>query len=223
MSALEAIQQRISNAAIAANRDPSDITLIAVSKVQPLPRIETVLQQGQRVFGENRVQEAQTRWPALLERYEGVELHLIGPLQTNKLKAAVDLFDVIQTLDRDRLARKLAETAQQRGRCPSLYVQINTGEEAQKAGISPEKADAFIAACRGEYDLPIEGVMAIPPADEDPQPHFEMLADIGQRNGLEGLSMGMSSDFEQAIAHGATCVRVGSALFGARDPSAVSG
>ena len=223
MSALSDIRARMDAAAREAGRDPAGARLIAVSKVQPRVRIEAVLDAGHRLFGENRVQEAQGRWPELRERYADVELHLIGPLQTNKIKPALDLFDAIQTLDRDRLARKLATEVQARGSCPQLFVQVNTGDEPQKAGISPAKADAFIATCRGEYELPLAGVMAIPPADEPPEAHFDLLADIAHRNGLEEISMGMSADYELAIARGATLVRVGSALFGARDPSALTG
>lgn len=222
MSALAEIQAKIDAAAKANGRDPASARLIAVSKVQPLSRIEAVLDAGHRLFGENRVQEAQGKWPGLRDRYGAVELHLIGPLQTNKIKPALDLFDAIQTLDRDRLARKLADEIQARGSSPKLFVQVNTGDEAQKAGIALAKADAFIAACRGEYDLAIEGVMAIPPFDQAPEPHFDLLADIAHRNGLSEISMGMSADFETAIAKGATLVRVGSALFGDRDPAAVT-
>ncbi len=222
MSGLSDVTGRIAAAVDKAGRAAADVELIAVSKVQPIARVEAILDEGHRVFGENRVQEAQGKWPALRERYDGITLHLIGPLQTNKIKPAFDVFDVIQTLDRDRLARKIATEAQERGRCPDLYVQVNTGEEAQKAGIAPDETDAFIAKCREEYELPVIGVMAIPPADEPPVPHFDMLADIAHRNGLTGISMGMSADFETAIAYGATSVRVGSALFGARDPSAIT-
>ncbi|MEM8740844.1 MAG: YggS family pyridoxal phosphate-dependent enzyme, partial [Pseudomonadota bacterium] len=191
------------------------VELIAVSKVQPLERVEAVLAAGHRIFGENRVQEAAGKWPAFRDRFPGVTLHLIGPLQTNKVKQALGLFDVIQTLDRDKLARKLADAAQSAGRCPPLFVEVNTGAEPQKAGILPADADDFIAACRA-MDLPLVGVMAIPPADEDPVPHFRALRAIRDRTGLSGLSMGMSADFETAIAEGATHVRVGSALFGDR-------
>jgi pyridoxal phosphate enzyme (YggS family) len=223
MSGLAEIEARIAAAAHKAGRDPSDIDLIAVSKVQPIERVEAVLEEGHRLFGENRVQEAQGKWPALRERYGEISLHLIGPLQTNKVKAAMDLFDVIQTLDRNRLAVKIATEAQERGTCPDLYVQVNTGEESQKAGIAPAEADAFIARCREEYDLPVVGVMAIPPADAPPVPHFDLLAQIADRNGLSRLSMGMSADFEEAIANGATAVRVGSAIFGARIPGVPTG
>jgi len=221
MTALSDIGARIEAALKSANRPANSVKLLAVSKVQPRERVEAVLQQGHRIFGENRVQEAQGRWFPLREAYNDVELHLIGPLQTNKIKPALDLFNAIHTLDRDRLARKLAAEIQARGVAPELLVQVNIGEEAQKAGVLPKKADEFIAACRDTYDLPIVGVMAIPPVDQSPEPHFMALADIAHRNGLQEISMGMSADFEVAIAHGATMVRVGSAIFGARDPSGI--
>lgn len=221
MSALGDIEARIAAACTAANRPRESVKLLAVSKVQPKERIEAVLSQGHRIYGENRVQEAQSRWIPLREEFDDIDLHLIGPLQTNKIKPALDLFNAIHTLDRDRLARKLADEIQARGTAPQLLVQVNVGEEAQKAGISPQKADAFIAACRGEYDLPIAGVMAIPPVDQPPEAHFAALAEIAHRNGVDEISMGMSADFESAIAHGATMIRVGSAIFGARDPSGV--
>ncbi|PIP95967.1 MAG: YggS family pyridoxal phosphate-dependent enzyme [Rhodobacterales bacterium CG18_big_fil_WC_8_21_14_2_50_71_9] len=213
---LERIRARIAAAEAAAGRAPGSVTLIAVSKVQPLARIEAALDAGQRIFGENRVQEAAGKWPALAGRYPGVELHLIGPLQTNKARQAVALFDAIQTLDRPRLAAKLADAMAETGRAPALFVQVNTGAEPQKAGVLPADADAFIAACRAEYGLSVAGLMAIPPDGEDPVPHFALLRALAARNGVEGLSMGMSGDFEAAIAEGATHVRVGSALFGAR-------
>ena len=213
---LERIRARIAAAEAAAGRAPGSVTLIAVSKVQPLARIEAALDAGQRIFGENRVQEAAGKWPALAGRYPGVELHLIGPLQTNKARQAVALFDAIQTLDRPRLAAKLADAMAETGRAPARFVQVNTGAEPQKAGVLPADADAFIAACRAEYGLSVAGLMAIPPDGEDPVPHFALLRALAARNGVEGLSMGMSGDFEAAIAEGATHVRVGSALFGAR-------
>ncbi len=211
--ALEDVLARIDRAAQAAGRDPSTVQLVAVSKTQAWEQVEPVLRAGQRVFGENRVQEAMTRWS---DHREGIELHLIGPLQTNKVKEAVAFFDVIETLDREKLARSLAEEIVRSGKSPRLYVQVNTGEEPQKAGVLPGEADAFIALCRGELKLQIEGLMAIPPADQPAGPHFALLRKIAARNGLERLSMGMSGDFETAIRFGATSVRVGSALFGAR-------
>lgn len=221
MSGLADIEARVAAALEAAGRAAGSVKLLAVSKVQPRERVEAVLKEGHRIFGENRVQEAQARWMPFREDIDGIDLHLIGPLQTNKIKPALDLFNTIHTLDRDRLARKLATEIQARGSAPDLLVQVNVGEEDQKAGIDPAKADAFIATCRDEYDLPIVGVMAIPPVDEPPEPHFKALADIAHRNGLAEISMGMSADFESAIAHGATMIRVGSAIFGARDPSGV--
>jgi len=204
---------RIARAAQAAGRAAGDVTLVAVSKMQPWEAVAPVLAAGQRVFGENRVQEAQARWA---ERRAAVELHLIGPLQSNKAADAVAFFDVIETLDREKLARVLADEVQAQGRRPRLYVQVNTGEEPQKAGVIPREADAFIAAARGVYGLEPEGLMCIPPVEEPAGPHFALLAAIAARNGLAKLSMGMSDDFETAIALGATSVRVGSAVFGAR-------
>ena len=212
---LAEIRERIARAEAAAGRAPGSTTLIAVSKVQPLERIEAVLDEGHRVFGENRVQEAQGKWPDFRARYDGVELHLVGPLQSNKARAAMELFDVIHTLDRPKLATALARLAQEMGRCPPLFIQVNTGEEPQKAGVLPEAADAFVAEARA-LDLPLAGLMCIPPVDEEPSLHFALLAKIAARNGLDGLSMGMSGDFESAIAQGATHVRVGSAIFGER-------
>lgn len=213
---LSDVQSRINAAETRAGRAPGSVKLIAVSKVQPEDRVVAVLDAGHRLFGENRVQEAQSRWTPLRARYDDVTLHLIGPLQTNKVKQAFDLFDAIQTLDRDKLARKIATEAQERGACPELFVQVNTGAETQKAGIVPAEADAFIAACRETYDLTIAGLMCIPPADEEPSPHFALLRSIAERNGIDGLSMGMSADFESAISLGATHVRVGSGVFGTR-------
>ncbi|GAF79534.1 unnamed protein product [marine sediment metagenome] len=217
MSGLADIEQRIAATARAAGRDPAEVTLVAISKVQPAERIEAVLEAGHRVFGENRVQEAQGRWPGLRERYPDVELHLVGPLQTNKTRQAVELFDVIETVDRPKLARKLAEIFADTGKALPCYIQVNTGEEPQKAGVLPTQADAFIAECREIHGLPVAGLMCIPPIDEEPALHYALLKKIADRNGLTGLSMGMSGDFETAIAFGATLVRVGSALFGARD------
>ncbi|EEW26639.1 YggS family pyridoxal phosphate-dependent enzyme [Rhodobacter ferrooxidans] len=212
---LSEIQTRVAAAATAAGRAPGAVQLIAVSKVQPLTRVVAVLEQGHRLFGENYVQEAQGKWPDLRARFGAVQVHMIGPLQTNKAKVAVDLFDAIHTLDRPSLAEKLARLAQDRGTCPQLFVQVNTGAEPQKTGVLPADADAFIATCRA-MDLPLAGLMCIPPEGTDSTPHFTELAAIAARNGLAGLSMGMSSDFEAAIAAGATHVRVGSAIFGAR-------
>ncbi len=216
MSALDDIRGRIARAAREAGREPDAISLVAVSKLQPAERIEAVLEAGHRVFGENRVQEAEGRWPDLRARYRGVELHLVGPLQSNKVAKAVELFDVIQSLDRPRLARRLAETFAETGRRLPCYVQVNTGEEPQKAGVLPGEADDFIRLCREEHGLEVAGLMCIPPLDEEPALHFGLLRNIAERNGLRGLSMGMSDDFETAIRLGATAVRVGSALFGAR-------
>ncbi len=191
-------------------------TLVAVSKVQPWERIAPVLAAGQRVFGENRVQEAQTRWAGVRETYPDLELRLIGPLQTNKVRAALDLFDVIETVDRENLAAAIADAVAKGAPRRRLYVQVNTGEEPQKAGVAPAEADDFIARLREHHRLEIEGLMCIPPVDEAPGPHFALLARIAARNGIPRLSMGMSSDFETAVRFGATSVRVGSALFGAR-------
>ena len=209
------IQSRIAAAATAAGRMPDTVSLIAVSKVQPPDRVEAVLAAGQRVFGENRVQEAAGRWPAFQARFDGIMLHLIGPLQTNKARQAVEMFDMIHTLDRPKLATTLARLADERGQSPDLFIQVNTGAEPQKAGVLPDATDGFVAEVRA-LGLPLVGLMCIPPAEDDPAPHFAMLADMAARNGLAGLSMGMSGDFEAAIAHGATHVRVGSAIFGDR-------
>lgn len=211
------ILARIEAAAQACGRRGADVTLTAVSKQQPWSRVAPVVAAGQTVFGENRVQEAMERWG---ERRAGLSLRLIGPLQTNKADDAVAFFDAIESLDRERLAQAIAKAAQKAGRCPELLVQVNTGEEPQKAGVAPAEADALIAACRA-LDLPVVGLMCIPPADEPPGPHFALLAKIAGRNGLSQLSMGMSGDFETAIAFGATHVRVGSALFGDRAAPAV--
>jgi len=209
----QAILARIAAAARSAGRDPDEVTLVAVSKIQPEDRVEAMLAAGQRVFGENRIQEAFGRWQG---RREGVELRLIGSLQTNKAREACGFFDVIETLDRPRLSEAIAKEIQRLGRAPRLYVEVNTGEEPQKAGVIPGEADAFIARCRDEFGLTLEGLMAIPPVDEPAGPHFALLAKIAARNGLAKLSMGMSADFELAIRFGATSVRVGTALFGER-------
>jgi pyridoxal phosphate enzyme (YggS family) len=212
---LDDIRHRIMAAESAAGRAPGSVHLIAVSKTQPEDRIRTVLSAGQRVFGENRVQEAQGRWPALSADFAGIELHLIGPLQTNKARAAVELFDAIHSVDRLRLVETLARLAQERGHSPDLFVQVNTGAEPQKAGCLPADTATLVGACR-KADLPVRGLMCIPPEGEDPAPHFRLLASLAADNGLPDLSMGMSGDFETAIACGATHVRVGSAIFGAR-------
>ncbi|SHI73026.1 hypothetical protein SAMN04488012_102406 [Palleronia salina] len=209
------IKTRIAKAETDAGRDPGSVRLIAVSKVQPDERVEAVLEQGHRSFGENRVQEAQGKWPGFAERYGDLDLHLIGPLQSNKTRAAMELFGTIQTLDRPKLARTIARIADEIGHCPDLFVQVNTGDETQKAGVAVDDTDAFVAECRS-LSLPVIGLMCIPPIDTDPAPHFRLLADLAARNGLDGLSIGMSGDFEAAIAAGATHVRVGSAIFGAR-------
>lgn len=216
---LTQITSRIRAAEVDAGRVIGSTTLIAVSKVQPNERVEVILGQGHRSFGENRVQEAAGKWPAFREIYAGVDLHLIGPLQTNKVRQAMELAQSIHTLDRPKLANTIARLAQEMGRCPDLFIQVNTGEEAQKAGVLPADADAFIADAVA-MDLPVKGLMCIPPVDEEPSLHFALLGKIANRNGLAGLSMGMSGDFERAVALGATHVRVGSAIFGARTPAA---
>ena len=217
---LSEIRARISAAEARAGRAPGSVKLIAVSKVQPLDRIEAVLEEGHRLFGENRVQEAAGKWPDFRARFPGVEVHLVGPLQTNKARQAVELFEAIHSLDRPKLAETLARLSDETGRCPDLFIQVNTGEEPQKAGVLPEEADAFVASCRA-LSLPVRGLMCIPPVDEEPALHFALLAKIARRNGLDGLSMGMSADFETAIAQGATHVRVGSAIFGERGAAGV--
>jgi pyridoxal phosphate enzyme (YggS family) len=216
-SGLAAVRAEIERACREALRDPAGVTLVAVSKTFDADAIEPVIAAGQRVFGENRVQEAKAKWPALTARYPGIELHMIGPLQSNKAKEAVALFDAIHSVDRPSLCEALAKEITRQGRRPRLFVEINTGAEAQKAGILPQDADAFIARCRDGHGLTIDGLMCIPPAEEAPAPHFALTAKIANRNGLKLLSMGMSADFPAAIAMGATHVRVGSAIFGARD------
>ena len=211
-----AILARIAAVARAAQRMPEDVALVAVSKHQPDERVEAMLATGQRLYGENRVQEAQARWTERRARFPDLKLRLIGPLQSNKALDAVALFDAVDSLDRPKLAKALADAAQKLGRCPEVLVQVNTGEEPQKAGIVPAEADRFIAAARDEFGLPLVGLMCIPPVDEEPAMHFAVLAKIAARNGLTTLSMGMSHDFETAIRFGATQVRVGSALFGNR-------
>ncbi|MEP3676382.1 YggS family pyridoxal phosphate-dependent enzyme [Sulfitobacter sp.] len=212
---LREITTKIAKAEERAGREAGSVTLIAVSKVQPDARVVDVLEEGHRVFGENKVQEAAGKWPDFRTRFDGVQLHLIGPLQTNKARQAMELADAIHTLDRPKLAKTLARLAQELGRCPDLFIQVNTGEEEQKAGVFPRDADGFIAECQA-LDLPVRGLMCIPPVDEEAALHFALLSKIAARNGLSGLSMGMSSDFEKAIALGATHVRVGSAIFGER-------
>ena len=214
---LSEIRSRIAKAEADSGRAAGSVQLIAVSKVQPEDRVRAVLEEGHRLFGENRVQEAAGKWPAFREDFPDAQVHLIGPLQTNKTRQAFELFQAIHSLDRPKLAKSIARIAQEEGRCPALFVQVNTGEEPQKAGILPADADGFIAECQG-LDLPIEGLMCIPPVEEEPSLHFALLAKIAARNGLTGLSMGMSSDFERAIALGATHVRIGSAIFGERVP-----
>jgi pyridoxal phosphate enzyme (YggS family) len=213
---LSAVRDGVAAAAKDVGRDPGDVSLIAVSKSHPADRARAALMAGHRVFGENRVQEAQEKWPPLKEAYPGSELHLIGPLQTNKTGDAVALFDVIQTLDREKLARILAGEIDKQDRRPELFVQVNTGEEEQKAGVLPLDADGFIGKCIYDYGLPVVGLMCIPPVNESPALHFALLADIAKRNGLTRLSMGMSADFETGVRLGATEVRVGTAIFGAR-------
>jgi pyridoxal phosphate enzyme (YggS family) len=215
---LAAVRARIATAAKSAGRAAADVTLVAVSKIHPAEAVAAALDAGQRVFGENRVQEAQHKYPALKARHPDLALHLIGPLQSNKVRDAVALFDVIETVDRPRLAEALAAEMARSGRRPDCFIQVNTGEEAQKAGIAPTEAASFVADCRERLRLPIRGLMCIPPVEEDPAIHFAFLRELAGRNGLALLSMGMSGDFESAIALGATHVRVGTAIFGARPP-----
>ncbi len=215
---LAEVSGRIAEAARAAGRSPSDVTLVAVSKTHGADRVRELLEVGHRVFGENRVQEAEGKFPELKAAWPDLELHLIGPLQTNKARDAVALFDVIQSVDRDRLAAALAKEMEKLGRRPDCYIQVNTGEEPQKAGILPKDLDTFVALCRDQYKLPVVGLMCIPPVDEEPALHFALLAKMAARNGLARLSMGMSADYETAVRLGATHVRVGSALFGSRPP-----
>jgi pyridoxal phosphate enzyme (YggS family) len=213
---LQDVLDDIESAAKEAGRAPGDIGLVAVSKTHDAVRVRTVLQAGHRQFGENRVQEAAGKWPQLSEEFPDVKLHLIGPLQTNKVRQAFELFDVIETVDRPKLARAIAKEADKAGRMPDCLIQVNTGAEAQKAGVMPDEADDLIESCRMKYGLPITGLMCIPPVDEEPSLHFALLRDMARRNGLAQLSMGMSSDYRVAIAFGATLVRVGTAIFGAR-------
>jgi PLP dependent protein len=210
------VRRRIAAAAEAAGRQPEDVTLVTITKTFAADAIEPVLEAGLRVFGENRVQEAASKWPSLKQRWPDIELHLVGPLQTNKTAEAVALFDCIETLDRPKLARALAKEFDRQGRTLELFIQVNTGAEPQKAGVLPGEADRFIADCRESHGLAIAGLMAIPPLDEEPALHFALLDKIARRNGLAKLSMGMSGDFETAIALGATHVRLGTAIFGDR-------
>jgi len=210
------IKQRIADAARDAGRDPDDVTLVAVSKIHGPERIRPAIEAGHRVFGENRVQEAEGKWPALRELAPDITLHLIGPLQGNKVKAALELFDVIETVDRAKLARRIANLMAETGRRPEIFVQVNTGAEPQKAGVLPDEADALVALCRDELGLNVGGLMCIPPIDEEPAMHFALLAKIAERNGLKKLSMGMSADYETAVRLGATHVRIGTAVFGDR-------
>ena len=215
-SALAAVENEIARACRDARRDRASVTLIAVSKTFDAGAISPVIEAGQRVFGENRVQEAKAKWPGLMSAYSGIALHLIGPLQSNKAKEAVALFDAIHSVDRPSICEALAKEINSQQRQPQLFVQLNTGEEPQKAGVAPSEADAFIASCREKYGLTISGLMCIPPVDDAPAPHFALTAKIAARNGLAHLSMGMSADFAIAIQFGATHVRVGSAIFGHR-------
>ena len=212
------VHQHIAAAARSAGRAPATVTLVAVSKTHGADMVREMLQAGQRVFGENRVQEAEEKFPALKAEYPDLELHLIGPLQTNKARDAVALFDVIQSVDRERIAGALAKEMERLGRRPACYIQVNTGEEPQKAGVLPADLDAFVIACRDTHRLPVVGLMCIPPVDEEPALHFALLVKMAARNGLARISMGMSADYEMAVKLGATHVRVGSALFGARPP-----
>ena len=220
---LAAVKHEIERACREAKRDPATVTLVAVSKTFEADAIEPIIAAGQRVFGENRVQEAKAKWPALLERMPGLELHMIGPLQSNKVKEAVALFHAIHSVDRASLCEALAKEIAKQGRRPLLFVEINTGAEAQKAGVLPQDADAFLKRCRDGHGLAIDGLMCIPPADEAPAPHFALTAKIAARNGLTLLSMGMSADFATAIAFGATHVRVGTAIFGGRAGHGLAG
>jgi pyridoxal phosphate enzyme (YggS family) len=218
MMALNNILARISSAETAAQREPGSVRLIAVSKVQPSHRVSDTLQKEYRCFGENTVQEAEGKWPGFRQKYDDIDLHLIGPLQSNKARKAFELFQSIHTLDRLKLANTFARLAQEMGQCPDLFIQVNTGEEPQKAGVMPGEVDAFVAEC-ASLDLPVKGLMCIPPVEEEASLHFALLAKMAKRNGLSGLSMGMSSDFERAISFGATHIRVGSAIFGDRVPN----
>ena len=212
---LKDILKKIKEAEVNFSRPVGSTKLIAVSKVQPIERVVKVLDQGHRSFGENRIQEAQLKWPDLKDKYDGVELHVIGPLQTNKTRVAMELADSIHTVDRSKLAKNIARIAQELGKCPELFVQVNTGEEKQKSGVIPAETEAFVAECL-KMDLPVNGLMCIPPIDEEASLHFALLKKLAENCGVEKLSMGMSEDFEKAISFGATHVRVGSAIFGDR-------
>ena len=217
ITGIDHVRAEIARACRDAGRDAAEVTLVAVSKTKPPEAIEPVIAAGQRVFGENRVQEAKNKWPALLEKHPGIALHLIGPLQSNKAKEAVALFDAIHSVDRASLCEALAKEIAKQGRQPLLFAEINIGAEPQKAGVLPQDADAFLKACRDTYGLTMSGLMCIPPADEAPGPHFALTAKLAKRNGLKLLSMGMSADFAVAISLGATHVRIGSAIFGERE------
>ena len=216
---LAAVEAEIAAAARAAARAPEEVTLVAVAKTQPASVVARALAAGQRTFGENRVQEAEGKWPELKNAYPGVSLHLVGPLQRNKVRRAVRLFDVVETIDRPELARAVAEAGRQEGATPDVFVQVNTGEERQKAGVFPEETDTLVAACRDDFGLKVRGLMCIPPMDEEPSLHFALLREIARRNGLTELSMGMSADFAVAVRFGATHVRIGTAIFGRRPAS----
>jgi pyridoxal phosphate enzyme (YggS family) len=216
VAALAEVKENVARACREAGREPSSVTLIAVTKTFGPEAVEPVIAAGQQVFGENRVQESKAKWPALRDRHPGLDLHLIGPLQSNKAKEAVELFDAIHSVDRPSICEALAREIEKQDKRPLLFVQLNTGAEPQKAGILPEKADAFLASCRDDYGLTISGLMCIPPMNEAPAPHFALTAKIAARNGLRLLSMGMSGDYEIAVQFGATHIRVGSAIFGAR-------
>lgn len=213
---LQDVRDKIARAAQEAGRKPDSISLVAVSKTFDAEHIRPTIELGQRIFGENRVQEAQGKWPGLKTETPDLELHLIGPLQSKKAADAVALFDVVETVDREKIARALAEEAKRQGRSIRFYIQVNTGLEPQKAGIAPDDVAAFVALCRDELSMQVEGLMCIPPVDENPGPHFALLAKLADENGLHKLSMGMSGDFEKAVGFGATSVRVGSAIFGTR-------
>jgi pyridoxal phosphate enzyme (YggS family) len=219
---LAAVRARIAAAARAAGRDPGEVTLVAVSKTHGAGAVEAALAAGQAVFGENRVQEAAAKFPPLRPAHPGLRLHIIGPLQSNKVREAMAVADVIETLDRQKLAAAIAAERDRTGRCPDLLVQVNVGREPQKAGVDPDAAEAFVAACRDRFSLPVTGLMCIPPVEDDPRPHFAALAAMARRLGLPSISMGMSGDFQTAIEEGATHVRVGSAIFGARPPLTVT-